>query len=179
MEINEYLLDQKQIFRDLLAATVLELDRYPDIIKGDLVFGANETAFSFRNCGRGFLPGVIARAILPERDGENADGHMSDLYPMEAMLKAEMLEFHSFHGGRATALKCEKGELVELSVYPDWSTPEGLLIHLEWSQGLPEPQRLNARDVASAMRRLFSGKAPLPKMKWRPPVWFNGERIMY
>ena len=52
MEINEYLLDQKQIFRDLLAATVLELDRYPDIIKGDLVFGANETAFSFRNCGR-------------------------------------------------------------------------------------------------------------------------------
>ena len=113
MEINEYLLDQKQIFRDLLAATVLELDRYPDIIKGDLVFGANETAFSFRNCGRGFLPGVIARAILPERDGENADGHMSDLYPMEALLKAEMLEFHSFHDGRATALKCEKGELVE------------------------------------------------------------------
>ena len=98
---------------------------------------------------------------------------------MEALLKADELVFHSFHDGRATALKYEKGELVELSVYPDWSTPEGLLIHLEWSQGLPEPQRLNARDVASAMRRLFSGKAPLPKMKWRPTVWFNGERIMY
>ena len=82
MEINEYLKDQKQIFWDLLAATVLELDRYPDILKGDFVFGANDTVLSFRNCGKGFLPGVIAKAILPDVEGEKPDGHMSDLYPI-------------------------------------------------------------------------------------------------
>ena len=179
MIINEYLKDQKQIFWDLLAATVLELDRYPDILKGEFVFGANETVLSFRNCGKGFLPLVIAKAVLPETDGEKADGHMSDLYPMEALLAADEFELHSFHEGKATALKYEKGELVELGVYPDWSTPEGLLIHLEWSCSLVEKQILNRRDVTSAMRRLFSGKAPLPKMRWRPTVWFNGERVMY
>ena len=179
MEINEYLKDQKQIFWDLLAATVLELDRYPDILKGDFVFGANDTVLSFRNCGKGFLPGVIVKAILPDVEGEKADGHMSDLYPMEALLTADVFELHSFHDGKTTALKCEKGELTELRVYPDWSTPQGLLIHLEWSQGLPEAQLLKKKDVASAMRRVFSGKAPLPKMRWKPTVWFNGERVMY
>ena len=179
MIINEYLKDQKQIFWDLLAATVLELDRYPDILKGEFVFGANETVLSFRNCGKGFLSLVIAKAVLPETDGEKAHGHMSDLYPMEALLAADVFELHSFHAGKATALKYEKGELVELGVYPDWSTPEGLLIHLEWSYSLVEKQILNRRDVTSAMRRLFSGKAPLPKMRWRPTVWFNGERVMY
>jgi len=44
---------------------------------------------------------------------------------------------------------------------------------------LPEAQLLKKKDVASAMRRVFSGKAPLPKMKWKPAVWFNGERVMY
>ena len=34
MEINEYLKDQKQIFWDLIAATVIEIDKYPDILKG-------------------------------------------------------------------------------------------------------------------------------------------------
>ena len=79
MEINEFLYNQKQIFWDLLAATVLELDRYPDMLKGDFVFGANDTVLSFRNGGKGFLPGVIAKAILPDVEGEKADGHMSDL----------------------------------------------------------------------------------------------------
>ena len=50
MQINEYLNNQKQIFWELLAATVLELDQYPDITKGELSFGANETALTFRNC---------------------------------------------------------------------------------------------------------------------------------
>ena len=179
MKINEYLKDQKQIFGDLLAATVLELDRYPDILKGEFVFGANETVLSFRNCGKGLLPGVITKAMLPDEEGKLADGHMSDIYPMEAILMSDVFELHSFHNGKATALKCEKGELVELSVYPDWSTPEGLLIRLEWSQELPETQIMKEKDVASAMRRLFSRKAPLPILRFRPTVWFNGERVMY
>ena len=97
----------------------------------------------------------------------------------QTCLLADVFELHSFHDGKTTALKCEKGELTELRVYPDGITPQGLLIHLEWSQGLPESQLLMKKDVASAMRRLFSGKAPLPKMRWRPTVWFNGERVMY
>lgn len=179
MKINEYLKDQRQIFWDLIAATVIDIDRYPDILKGELVFGANETVLSFRNCGKGFLPGVITKAMLPDEEGKQADGHMSDLYPMEALLPADVYELHSFHIGKATVLRCEKGELAEIRVYPDQTTPEGLLIRLEWSQGLPDTQVLKAKDVASAMRRLMSGKAPLPKMRFRPKVWFNGERVKY
>lgn len=66
MKVNEYLKDQKQIIWDLLAATLLELDRYPDILKGEFVFGANETVLSFRNCGKGFLPLVIAKIVFRE-----------------------------------------------------------------------------------------------------------------
>ena len=90
MKTNEYLKDQKQIFWDLLAATVLELDIYPDIVKGEFTFGANESVFSFRNCGKGFLSGVIAKAVLPTTEKGVADGQMSDLYPMEALLKADV-----------------------------------------------------------------------------------------
>lgn len=179
MKINEYLLDQKQIFWDLLAATVLDIDKYPDITKGNLVFGANDTVLSFRNYGKGLLPGVIAKAILPDVEGEKADGHMSDLYPIEALLLADVFELHSFHDGMATVLKYEKGKLTELNVYPDSITPEGLLFHLEWSQEFPETQILKEKDVASAMRKVMSGTAPLPKMRFRPIVWFNGDRIQY
>ena len=179
MEINEYLYNQKQIFWDLLAATVLDIDKYPDISKGDLVIGANGTVLSFRNCGKGFLPGVIAKAVLPEQEGKQADGHMSDLFPMEALLSADVFELHSFHNEMATVLKCEKGKLAEFNVYPDSITQEGLSFHLEWSQKLPETQVMKEKDVASAMRKLMSGTAPLPKMRFRPTVWFNGERVLY
>lgn len=179
MEINEYLYNQKQIFWDLLAATVLDIDKYPDIIMGDLVIGANGTVLSFRNCGKGFLPGVITKAVLPDEEGKQADGHMSDIYPMEALLSADVFELHSFHNEIATALKCKKGELEELRVYPDRLAPEGLLIHLEWSERVPETQVLKEKDVASAMRRVMSGTASLPKMRFRPTVWFNGERVLY
>ena len=63
MGINDYLKDQKQIFWDLIVATVLDLDRFPDILKGELVFGAKDTVLSFRNCGKGILPGMIAKAL--------------------------------------------------------------------------------------------------------------------
>jgi len=86
MKTNEYLNNQKKIFWDLLAATVLELEVYPDITKGEFTFGTNGNAFSFRNCGKGFLSGVIAMAVLPTTEERRPDGHMSDLYPMEALL---------------------------------------------------------------------------------------------
>ena len=79
MKTNEYFKDQKQIFWDLLVATVLELDIYPDIVNGEFTFGANESVFSFRNCGKGFLSGVIARAVLPMAEDGVPDGHISDL----------------------------------------------------------------------------------------------------
>ena len=178
MKTNEYLNDQKQIFRDLLAATVLELDAYPDITKGDLTFGANENVLSFRNCGKGFLSGVIARAVLPVTEDGQPDGHISDLYPMEALTMADLFELHSFHNGETTFLRYEKGKRTEMRVYQDFNTPSGLLIRLEWGQDLTEGI-LNGKDVASAMRRVASGNAPLPRMRWRPTVWFNGERIKY
>ncbi len=179
MEINEYLKDQKQIFWDLLAATVLELDRYPDILNGELFVGAGATVLSFRNCGKGFLPGVVAKAMLPEEEGIHADGPISDLYPIEALLPAGVFELHSFHNGHATALRCEKGVLAELRVYPDRGAPDGLVFRLEWSQSLPDTQVLTAKDVAGALRRIMSGKTPLPPMRFRPTLWFNGERVMY
>ena len=179
MKTNEYLKDQKQIFWDLLAATVLELDIYTDIAKGEFTFGANESVLSFRNCGKGFLSGVIARAVLPITEDGVADGHLSDLYPMEALLTADVFELHSFHNGESTFVKYEKGKRTEFRVYSDFNTPSGLLIRLEWGQTLPEEQILKGKDVASAMRRIMSKSSPLPAMRWKPTVWFNGERVKY
>lgn len=179
MKTNEYLNNQKQIFWDLLAATVMELDIYPDITKGEFTFGANGSAFSFRNCGKGFLSGVIARAVLPVTEDGQPDGHMSDQYPMEALLSADIFELHSFHNGEGTFVKYEKGERTELRVYSDYTTPPGLLIRLEWGQGLPDEHVLREKDVASAMRRIMSKDSPLPVVRWKPAVWFNGERVRY
>ena len=179
MKTNEYLKDQKQIFWDLLAATVTELDIYPDIIKGKFTFGANESVFSFRNCGKGFLSGVIAKAVLPVTEDGVPDGHMSDLYPMEALLAADVFELHSFHNGEGTFVKYEKGERTEFRVYSDYTTPTGLLIRLEWGQELLKEHTLQEKDVASAMRRIMSKDSPLPAMRWKPAVWFNGERVRY
>ncbi len=179
MQINEYLNNQKQIFWELLAATVLELDLYPDIAKGEFSFGANETVLSFRNCGRGILAGKIARAVLPETEGGLTERHLSELYPLDALLETDLFELHSFHGGEATLLRYEKGSRTELRVYPDFNTPEGLLVHLEWGRELLMTQVLQEKDVASAMRRVMSPKSPLPKLRWRPAVWFNGKRVAY
>ncbi len=109
MQINEYLNNQKQIFWELLAATVLELDLYPDIAKGEFSFGANEKVLSFRNCGRGLPAGAIARAVLPETDGGLTDRHLSELYPLDALLELDLFELHSFriHGMRRVSYNDE------------------------------------------------------------------------
>ena len=103
MKINEYLKDQKQIFWDLLAATILELDRYPDILKGELVFGANETVLSFRNCGKGLLPGVITKAILTEEGRKDCLNKIEKLLPQirkdeRAAIKAKKMAQDGFDG---------------------------------------------------------------------------------
>lgn len=179
MPVNEYLKDQKTIFRDLLAATVLELDLHPEVTGGEFSVGANANAMSFRNCGRGILPGIIARAVLPDSGEALPSGHMSELYPAEALLGADVFELRSFHGGKAARLRYEKGELAEFSVRPDFDTPEGLLFHLEWDAGLPGECVLTAGDVVSAMRRVASKGSPLPALRFKPWVHFNGGRLFW
>ena len=98
---------------------------------------------------------------------------------MEALLTADVFELHSFHNGESSFVKYEKGKRTEFRVDPDFNTPSGLLIRLEWGQALPEEQILKGKDVASAMRRIMSKSSPLPAMRWRPAVWFNGERVKY
>jgi hypothetical protein len=178
MQTNEYLKDQKQIIQDLLIATLLELERYPELTGGDLIVGANENVLTLRNCGKGIPAGTIARAVLPETDGAPLDRPVSELYPIEALMEADSFELHSFHSRECTSLRYEKGARQELRVYPDIAQ-DGLLIHLEWNGALPQDRILSGKDVATAMRRLYSEDLSLARPVWKPTVWFNGNRIRY
>ena len=59
MNDNEYLNNQKQIFQDLLEATIHEYSMIPGKDRGDITIGAHGTVLSFRNSTKGILAGVI------------------------------------------------------------------------------------------------------------------------
>ena len=73
MNDNEYLNNQKQIFHDLLEATIPEYSMIPGKDRGDITIGAHGTVLSFRNSTKGVLAGVIARSVLPEADDITPD----------------------------------------------------------------------------------------------------------
>ena len=69
MQRNVVLNDQKEIFKNLLEETIREYASIPEKKSGDIIIGAHETVFSFRNSGRGILAGTIARGVISSFDG--------------------------------------------------------------------------------------------------------------
>ena len=178
MNDNEYLNNQKQIFQDLLDATIHEYSMIPGKERGNITIGANGTVLSFRNSTTGILAGVIARSVLPEADGVSPDSVISELYPLESLMKADVFELHSFHNKECTLLKYENGERKELHIYPD-SAEDGLLTHLEWKGRKGMLNILTEDDVVSALKTVLSKRFDRNRLTWKPEVWFNGNRVKY
>ena len=179
MQRNDILDDQKTIFKNLLEETVREYAGIPGKETGKIVIGANETTFTFRNSGRGILSGKVARGVLPAEDGTPPDGPISPQYDLEQYLSADIFELHSFHDHETSVLIYEKGERKSFNVYPDTSTPEGILVHIEWTSRLEPEQILTVQDVFSALLKMFPLKSGRARLRWEPEVWFNATRIQY
>ena len=179
MQRNDILDDQKTIFKNLLEETVREYAGIPGKETGKIVIGANETTFTFRNSGRGILSGKVARGVLPAEDGTPPDGPISPQYDLEQYLSADIFELHSFHDHETSVLIYEKGERKSFNVYPDTSTPEGILVHIEWTSRLEPEQILTVQDVFSALLKMFPLKSSRAWLRWEPEVWFNATRIQY
>lgn len=176
MNDNEYLNNQKQIFQDLLEATIHEYSMIPGKERGDITIGANGTVLSFRNSTTGILAGVIARSVLPEADGVSTNGIISEFYPLESLMKSDVFELHSYHNKECTLLKYENGERKELHIYPD-TAQDGLLVHLEWKGGKRLVSILEVEDVVGALKTVLSKRFDGNRLTWKPEVWFNGNRV--
>lgn len=179
MQRNVVLDDQKEIFKNLLEETIREYASIPEKKSGDIVIGAHETVFSFRNSGRGILAGKIARGVLPALDGIEPQETISPWYDLNKYFGADIFKLHSFHERECTALLCENGERKSFSVYPDVTAPEGILVHIEWKTKLEPEQILTERDVFSTLLKMFPLKSRLARLPWEPVVWFNSKRVLY
>ena len=178
MNDNEYLNNQKQIFQDLLEATIHEYSMIPGKDRGDITIGAHGTVLSFRNSTKGVLAGVIARSVLPEADDITPDRVISELYPLESLMKADVFGLHSFHNKECTILTYEGGERKDLYIYPD-TAQDGLLIQLEWKGKEGMVTILKEDDVVDAMKTVLTKECDGNRLTWKPEVWFNGNRVKY
>ena len=174
MSNNEYLNNQRMIFQDLLDATIKEYAKSPDKKQGDITIGAHGNVLSYRDSSQGILAGMIARAVLPVTDDSEPEGVISDLYPLESLMKADVFELHSFHNQVCTVLRYEDGERKEFHVYPD-TAKDGLLVHLEWKTELTQNRILTINDIVNAIKHKQEGN----HLPGKPDVWFNGIFVKY
>jgi hypothetical protein len=179
MQRNVVLCDQKQIFLNLLEETIREHASQPERKSDDIVIGANENVFSFRNSGRGIIAGKIACGVLPNQDGVDPQETISPWYNLNQYFGADLFELHSFHNHEGSVLILEDEERKSFSVYPDESAPEGILIHIEWKTELAPENILTERDVFHALLKMFPLNAKYARLHWEPVVWFNSNRILY
>ena len=179
MQRDVVLNDQKPIFQNLLEETLREYASIPGKSRGDIIVGAHETVFTFRNAGRGVLAGEIARAVLPVEDDVQPTEMISHRYNLEQYLSADVFELHSFHEKERAILHLEMGERKLFSVYPDESAPEGILVHIEWHSRLEPECILTEKDVFHALLKAFPLKSSRAQLKWEPEVWLNSKRIHY
>ena len=179
MQRNVVLNDQKLIFQNLLEETIREYASMPGKSRGDIIIGAHETVFTFRNAGRGVLAGEIARAVLPVEDGVQPSEKISQRYDLDQYLSADVFVLHSFHEKECAILHLEKGERKLFSVYPDESAPEGILVQIEWTAALEPECILTEKDVFHALLKAFPLNSTRARLRWQPEVWFNSNRIRY
>ncbi len=171
MEKSDIIKDQNRLLTVLLGATLKDykaLPEDPERPRCDIIVGANANNFSFRSAGKGISMERLVRALYP-LEGETPT--FSELYPVESMLAADVVEIHLFRAGEQATLRYEGGKRVKLSVEPDDAAPEGLLFRIEWNGGLFGDALLTKEGLGKA----FSEAAP----GWKPALFFNGERIIW
>ena len=162
METTLLFNDQTVLMAALLEATRNDYFSSPDARRGDIVAGANGGNFTFRNNGAGIPFARMVRALFPT-DGETTT--ISELYPIESLIGADLLEVHSFVEKEHAVIRYEKGKRTLFNVEPDESAPDGILIRVEyhWKDAL-------------TMEGLPSCMESMPKV-WRPVMFFNGVKV--
>lgn len=162
METINILTNQFAIMAALMEATRNDYFSSPDARRGDIVAGANGGNFTFRNNGAGIPFAQMVRALFPVDD---QDVPISELYPIETLIGADLFELHSFVEKEHAIVHFEKGKRKLFNVEPDESAPDGILIRIEHKW----------KDVLS-VEELPSCMEHLPKI-WRPVMFFNGEKV--
>ena len=181
METNELLNNQRLLIYELLFATLQEYLSSPEDGPRDIVIGAHETVLTYRDSSKGIPAGIIARSILPGADGVLTEGVLSERYPLEPLMDANVFEMHSFRMNECTILSFrEEGNerRRELHVYPD-KAPDGLLIRLEWKSGLGKEQVETEGCLRRDLKKLLVFHSWDEKRNWKPRVWLNGIHIKY
>lgn len=184
MITNEHLINQKQIFQNLLAETIRDYASDPKRTKGKINIGANAYAFSFRNDGQGIPSTEIASAVLSTPYDQVPVTPISKHYSLNDYVGYEVFELHSWHNGKCTVLKYGRDEMdnmyqfMQFNCYPEF-TFTGILVHIEFSPSLDKNQVLTEEEVTESFRKLFSSKSSQDRLTWKPEVWFNGNRVKY
>ena len=93
MESTPLFTNQLALMAALLEATRSDYFSSPDARRGDIVAGANGGNFTFRNNGAGIPFGQMVRALFPV---EGDATPISNLYPIESLIGADLFELHSF-----------------------------------------------------------------------------------
>lgn len=162
METTDVLRNQSALLTTLLKATQVDYAA-KDCLKSDIVVGANGGNFTLRNNGAGIPFENMVRAIFPV-EGENVT--ISDIYPIEQLLGADVLVAHSFRSGEHAVMRFEGGKRKTFHVEED-TAPDGVLIRVEWSGMKAKP--LEKEGLLACIKGL--------EHQWKPIMYFNGERI--
>ena len=171
MEITDIIKDQNALMIALMGATYKDYQTYPEDPEHprcDIVVGANVNNFSLRNAGQGIFLERLVRAIFP-LEGENCA--ISDLYPIESLFSADMMELHVFRNMEQTTVRYEKGKRVLLKIEPDETAQTGILIRVEWNGGLDGNALLKKEGLLETLQEADS--------RWKPVLFFNGERVIW
>ena len=161
-ETTDILRDQSALLTTLLKATQVDYSA-KDCPKSDIVEGANGGNFTLRNNGAGIPFENMVRAIFPV-EGESVT--ISDIYPIEQLLGADVLVAHSFRSGEHAVMRFEGGKRKSFHVEED-TAQDGVLIRVEWS-GM-KAKLLEKEGLLACIKGL--------EHQWKPIMYFNGERI--
>ena len=162
MKTTDILRDQSALLTNLLKATQVDYSA-KDCLKSDIVVGANAGNFSLRNNGMGIPFENMVRAIFPV---EGEDVTITDIYPIEQLLNADVLVVHSFRSGEHAVMRFEGGKRKSFHVEED-TAQDGVLIRVEWSGMKAKP--IEKEGLPTCVKGL--------EHQWKPLLFFNGERI--
>lgn len=178
---NTFRNNQLVIFQTLVEGTIRECASIDGKERRYLSIGAFDTVLTLRNFGHGFPVSRLVRQLFPvEKPAVGPDYDcISELYPIEALLKQDVFELATFQKHEGTRIRFKDGKRERFSVEPDMTAPEGLLFRIEWKSPLPKECVLTPATAAEILQKIISRGKRESGFNWRPVVRFNGEQLDY
>lgn len=178
---NTFRNNQLVIFQTLVEGTIGECASIDGKERRYLSIGAFDTVLTLRNFGHGFPVSRLVRQLFPvEKPAVGPDYDcISELYPIEALLKQDVFELATFQKHEGTRIRFKDGKRERFSVEPDMTAPEGLLFRIEWKSPLPKECVLTPATAAEILQKIITRGKRESGFNWRPVVRFNGEQLVY